>query len=483
MRLVMGTPGRWVSLGLGLAVVMWLAGCTMASTPVPPTPVPPTRSPPTSVAVVLPTATTAAAPAATLTTAPAGMGVQILDPADGAQVREGAPLAVRFVAQGGPFIEVALLVDGRLGSVIAVSSPETTYEGTLQWEPAGAGSHSLAVQAMDPTKQIATAEIRVLVAGGATPTPAPGGLLAVDEDHRQRIIQAYQDAFGLELTAPAVARKERPGVPSDPWVSVAWVGDVMYQVNLYPDGTIQTFATSLKLGARPPGTAPYDQTPACRPAGTRTMLVVLLDYGNLGVPRDEVLADLQEASAEVNAAYARYATAAGLAQPIFQIDPTAVCLSPAPDLSKSGYALTPDLIQSLTGLDPAGFDFTAQVDLDANNTARNALRNVGLDTYGWAAPGLGLVPKTVNIWVAVDDKSQLTGGEGRLTRTLLSHEWLHLMGYPGTHDWPCTDGTTEDQADQCDVGNMPALMLGWVDTDGDGLVEIVDPEPYGMAGR
>jgi hypothetical protein len=35
-------------------------------------------------------------------------------------------------------------------------------------------------------------------------------------------------------------------------------------------------------------------------------------------------------------------------------------------------------------------------------------------------------------------------------------------------------------ADQCDAFNMPTLMLGWTDTDGDGLVEILDPEPYGI---
>jgi hypothetical protein len=57
---------------------------------------------------------------------------------------------------------------------------------------------------------------------------------------------------------------------------------------------------------------------------------------------------------------------------------------------------------------------------------------------------------------------------------------FHLFGYPGSHDWPCSDGTTVDQADCCDAGNLPTLMLGWTDTDGDGTVEILDPTPYGM---
>ena len=29
--------------------------------------------------------------------------------------------------------------------------------------------------------------------------------------------------------------------------------------------------------------------------------------------------------------------------------------------------------------------------------------------------------------------------------------------------------------------NIPALMLGWVDVDGDGVPEILDPTPYGIA--
>jgi len=367
-----------------------------------------------------------------------------------------------------------------MAGFLEVTSQATTYEGTLLWDRAIPGSHRLAILVMSPVKETASAEVQVVVEGGATPSGAPSAALAVDEAHRQRIIQAYRDAFGLELTAPAVARKDRYGVPNDPWVSVAYVGDVLYQVNLYPEGNVQTFATILKVGAKPPPGVKYDSSPAFRPTGTLTMLVVLLDYGNLGVTKEEALESLRQATASVNAEYARYSTAAGLANPVLQLDVTGVCLSPAPDLSKSGYALTPDLIPALTGLDPAAFDFTAQVDLDAENKARKALQSVGLDTYGWAAPGLGLVPKTVNIWVSVDDKSQLSGDESRLTRTLLSHELLHLMGYPASHDWPCTDGTTVDTADQCDAYNMPTLMLGWTDTDGDGVVEIKDPQPYGL---
>ena len=448
----------------------------MAPTAAPlPTMVPTAAPPPT----MAPTA--APPPVATATSsAPAVLAVTILEPAAGAELIAGGAVAVRFAAQGGPFMEADLLVDGHFAGALSITSDGTTYEGTLQWDAASAGSHVLEVWVLDSAKQLATAAVQVSVLGGvAVVTPSTGGS-AVDETHRQRIIQAYRDVYGLELAAPAVARKNRPGVSTDPWVSVAWIGDLLYQVNLYPDGNIQTAATALTAAARRPAAGQYDSNVAARPAGVLRILVVLLDYGNLGVTRAELLDALRAAQDQVNAQYAAYASAAGVARPFFTIETTPVYLSPAPNLSKSSYGLMPDTIAALTGFDPAAFDFTAQLDLDAANHARESLKAVGVDTYGWAAPGLGVLQKSVNIWVAIDDKSQLSGEESRLSRTLLSHEVLHLMGYPVSHDWPCSDGTAVDTADQCDGFSMPVLMLGWTDTDGDGLVEILDPTPYGL---
>jgi hypothetical protein len=46
---------------------------------------------------------------------------------------------------------------------------------------------------------------------------------------------------------------------------------------------------------------------------------------------------------------------------------------------------------------------------------------------------------------------------------------------------PCTDGPQVDASDCCDSVQIPALFLGWTDTDGDGIPELVDSTPYGMA--
>jgi len=120
----------------------------------------------------------------------------------------------------------------------------------------------------------------------------------------------------------------------------------------------------------------------------------------------------------------------------------------------------------------------AQVDLDAENTARRAFSSPGRDTFGFPSGTSDPEQANVHIWVSLDDASRLCGPDGRLESTLLSHEIFHLLGYPGTHDWPCTDGASVDQSDCCGATNVPAVLLEWTDTDG--IVEILDPTPYGL---
>jgi hypothetical protein len=64
---------------------------------------------------------------------------------------------------------------------------------------------------------------------------------------------------------------------------------------------------------------------------------------------------------------------------------------------------------------------------------------------------------------------------------MLGHEVFHLFGYPASHSWSCTNGPQIDQADACGITSVPALLLGWMDTDGDGVPEILDSTPDGIA--
>jgi len=75
---------------------------------------------------------------------------------------------------------------------------------------------------------------------------------------------------------------------------------------------------------------------------------------------------------------------------------------------------------------------------------------------------------------------QEVGSISKLKYTL-GHELLHNLGYPGPHNWPCSGDQPVDTADVwCSDEYWPALLLGWTDTDHDGVVEILDTTPYGM---
>ena len=103
------------------------------------------------------------------------------------------------------------------------------------------------------------------------------------------------------------------------------------------------------------------------------------------------------------------------------------------------------------------------------------------NSFGYAFSNCPAVRSQPNIQVTVDAKSELTGQGNRLADTLVSHEVFHLFGYPASHAWPCISNVAQkDAADECVDTTIPALMLGWLDTDGDGVPEILDSTPYGI---
>jgi hypothetical protein len=62
----------------------------------------------------------------------------------------------------------------------------------------------------------------------------------------------------------------------------------------------------------------------------------------------------------------------------------------------------------------------------------------------------------------------------------LSHEMSHLFGMMDS--WPFQpEGLTRPDGSPGDDW-IPYAMFGWTDTDGDGIIEILDPTPYGTSG-
>jgi hypothetical protein len=300
---------------------------------------------------------------------------------------------------------------------------------------------------------------------------------------RQRVIQILRDDYNIRATAPAIGRKAR-GVPADPYSADIYYGNWLINIGLYPDGQEVKYIYPLNYSdpyAKPSYLGPNDKPiHVCRPRGTIKLLVVFVDYQNLNVTQSESFDALAQAITQINGKYAEAARAVGLDTPILKLEAQAAFISPPP-APMQHHLLSPDLVQKYTGYDPSQFDILTQVDLDANNTYATT-ENFG--SFGFATSGCGDLPLDVNMWIGLTAKDQLFEGSDARLRSTLGHELLHTMGYPigitGLHEWVCGDGTLPDPSDQCDQNSLPTLMLGWTDTDGDGIVEILDPTPYGI---
>jgi hypothetical protein len=215
------------------------------------------------------------------------------------------------------------------------------------------------------------------------------------------------------------------------------------------------------------------------------MLVVFLDFGNLKVGKDEILADLASATTDANARYAAYPSAGSGSAPILQIHTNGVVI-PVPK-EVAGKLITPAQIKKYAGVDPSAYQWIAQVDLDSASTFRYANgQTTEATSFGYAFHGCPAVQSQPNIQITIDAAPELQGtgiriDDNRLTGVMLGHEVFHLFGYPASHSWACTNGPQIDQADACGISSVPALLLGWMDTDGDGVPEILDSTPYGIA--
>lgn len=483
----MSQTWRFLHAGLILTVLAALCGCnlhvesaTSAASAVSATTAPITR----------PAATAAAESCADvpnqMTDSTGGLVLCFLNLKDGDTVGVSAENpGVRIIAEasGAVAVEIALQADGNNVSTQSNASGDNPFRAEFLWTPSGGSrDYSLALVSLTADKSaFAYAVITIHVTGAAAQAASPttqNTALAIDPAARASVLQAYKDVFGFSSITPAIGRKYRYGV-EDPWISTAYIGNKLYQVNRSPDGTTQTFLLHIYPDLTPNAEKGYSEGPMCRPAGIYSILVVFLDYQNLGVGQPEVLADLKTATETVNAEYAAYPRGPSDPSPILQLQTTGVVI-PAP-ASLDNFHIRVSQILSLTGYDPAKYNLIFQVDLDSENHLRKAWGGVDKISFGYAEMACEQVHTAVNIWVAVDEKKQLAGPDNRLDDTLLSHELFHLFGYPASHLWPCTDGPQVDAADECVDKTIPGLMLGWVDVDGDGIPEIVDPTPYGVS--
>jgi hypothetical protein len=452
---------------------------------------PAAASPENETAASAPTGTETAAPPPTSTNSACqtsedgSLSLCFLNVSDGQTIPAipGGSITVSAEASGATVTGISLSADpGDYAKFTANSGSSDPFQTDFSWIPTlGAGTYRLMLETLNADKsETAMVSVSVSVTGLASVSPtltlAPG---EVPDNIRTQVLETYRTTFGITLTAPVIARKFRSGV-DDPWVSPAYIGDTFYEVDIMPGGQIETWTTPLFPNTDVDIKHSLFKDPLCRPAGVYSMLVIFLDFGNLPVGKDEVLADLETATASINSDYAAYPSAGSGSAPILHINTTGVFIPVPPEVA--GHLMEPGKVQQYTGVDPSNYTWIAQVDLDADSTFRFSSGGPDNTSFGYSFSGCPAVKSILNIQITIDAKEELTGSENRLWDTMLAHEVFHLFGYPGSHNWPCISGPQKDPSDSCGNGAyIPALELGWVDVDGDQVPEILDPTPYGIA--
>jgi hypothetical protein len=199
------------------------------------------------------------------------------------------------------------------------------------------------------------------------------------------------------------------------------------------------------------------------------VLLVFVDYGNTGISKDQAFAALRAAEETANRWHERFAAAHGLKTPLITLHATPAFLAAPP---RSGEFLTSAEILSGTGLRTADFDITAQVDLDSAATLSRKSGGLGWTLFGGCRPEGS---QKVNFYMTAQSAGELVGD---IAGSLFDHELSHVMGW--MHWWPNGDGGLNSQSIWNNENSCFAfLFFGWMDVDGDGIIEILDPNPYG----
>lgn len=367
----------------------------------------------------------------------------------------GLPTATTLVESSDSYLPLGLEADGLLVAIDTEQRGATPYQVEFEWTPwHGNGRYVLNLQLLDwqnntlPSSQVITANVVGL------PEDAP--------TVKSRFIDLYRNRFGLNLTAPTFARFNASSHSPDKesrWVSTAYIGNHLYEIDILNNGTITTPSYAINTD---------ESVGFCRPSGTIRMLAVVVDYGNTGLDPADAESALRAGLEEAQQQWADTSLQIGLSEPVLQVELTTFVYGPPP---LTGRYVTPDEIRSASGLDPADFDLLVEIDLDKNNTITGQYEGMGVSLGDGCRP-LGV--RHTNSAFNVRDQNSL---ENAMSGSIFNHELIHSMGW--MHWWPNQSGDSLSWV-HSRTGWEPSLLFGWTDVDGDGIIEILDPTPYGL---
>ncbi len=422
------------------------------------------------------TATSGGSTPASGATSGGGMQVRFVNLTDGGTIngtidKDGKPFVLVQVEVTGvaPVLVTMTANDMLVPGDARNSGGELPFSAELKWYPLnGAGAYTIVATAMSDDKQMVQATAHVVVTGIPvfTATPPPLDEAAA----RKRFTDLYQELYGINIPMPSMQRFDFPKYPNfSRWISAVYFKSKRYYIELYDDTHYELSPGMFADHTHQLSDASYI---LCRPAGLYKILVVFVDYGNLGLGKDQVLAQVPPMVKWINKLYTDFAVSQGFKSASMQVEADAAYIPSPPS---PGELLTAAQIKSATGADASRYDFVMQIDLDANNTTGKKQWKGILETGGGIAlQGCGAYENgNVNIWSIVSDAREV---QGSLVMDF-NHELSHLFGM--MDNWPFGKATLEDGTEVDDW--IPYVMFGWTDADGDGIPEVSDPTPYGTS--
>ena len=284
---------------------------------------------------------------------------------------------------------------------------------------------------------------------GPTEPPAPTPL-------QLALTQRFLEEFGESVPRPAVFVPMLAEGSTCDWhvTSTAYVpkSDSRSKLlTLYTseDGSSVQLATSLDV---------------LRPAGVIRVVVAFITYPQTTAGTG--LALWEDAQDQINSDLEHFARTREFAGPIVTFQNTNVTFNTTEALNPRARSDVANYLAVL-GYDAEDYDVVVSVNFDP-----------ALTEGGFAAIGGDFV----YMGNFLQRTSSLTASDyGFVARAVYYHEFAHLWGWPGTHDWVNCHSAGPDPFGYRFF--VPPLLLGWEDVDGDRVPEILDSTPYARAGH
>lgn len=257
----------------------------------------------------------------------------------------------------------------------------------------------------------------------------------------------YYEKFNLILNYPAYVYEQYG--EEEFWVSTAYVDEHLYVIRYYNETYYDAYESFL-----------YSSS-GLKPCGNYTILIVVIDCQNTNVA--DLLNTLPSSIENVNKIYEDYSNSLGLARPFLEYQPFIAYISTSQNATyfdQLSYDQLLSYIGDMTGYDPTDYDMWCLAVFDATYApagcyAQAARRFVRMNMF-W------LPDSETYDEIDPDQISPM------LNFTLFRHEVYHLYGWE--HYWGLIRDPTQLR--------VAPELFGWIDIDGDGVIEILDNDPY-----